>query len=87
MPIPADLWPNIHGLVNLAVGRERWNRQNSAIGYRYSGNWRISISFSCYVKQLCMYVLSSSFVLGLVLGVSVLVAGEGSVSADITFDF
>ncbi len=34
-----------------------------------------------------MYVLSSSFVLGLVLGVSVLVAGEGSVSADITFDF
>ncbi len=45
------------------------------------------ISFSSYIKQLCTYVLSSSFILGLILGISVFIAGEGSMNADLDFDF
>ena len=51
------------------------------------GILRMAISYSSYVKQLCKYVLSSSLVLGLILGISVFVAGEGSINADLDFDF
>ena len=44
------------------------------------------MSFSSYTKQLCMFVLSSSLVLGLILGISFLVVGETTmnVNGDIT---
>lgn len=40
------------------------------------------MSFSNYIKQLCLFVLSSSFVLGLILGVSLLVVGEASMNVN-----
>ena len=40
------------------------------------------MSFSSYTKQLCMFVLSSSLVLGLILGISFLVIGEATMSVD-----
>jgi len=40
------------------------------------------MSFSSYLKQLCMFVLSSSLVLGLILGISFLVAGETTMNVD-----
>ena len=45
------------------------------------------MSFSSYVKQLSAYVPSSSIVLGLILGIAVFVAGEGSLDANLDFDF
>lgn len=45
------------------------------------------MSFSEYVKQLCKCVLSSSVVLGVILGIVMLFAGEGSVNLDMDFDF
>lgn len=48
---------------------------------------RIPISISGYIKQLSMFVLSSSSVLGLILGIGLLVIGETSMEADLTFEF
>jgi len=45
------------------------------------------ISFSSYIKQLCLIVLSSSFVLGLILGISLLVNGETSMNVDGDLEF
>ena len=40
------------------------------------------MSFWSYTKQLCMFVLSSSLVLGLILGISFLVIGEATMNVD-----
>ena len=40
------------------------------------------MSFWNYTKQLCMFVLSSSLVLGLILGISFLVIGETTMNVD-----
>ena len=40
------------------------------------------MSFGSHTKQLCMYVLSSSLVLGLILGISFLVIGETTMNID-----
>ena len=40
------------------------------------------MSFSSYAKQLCMFVLSSSLVLGLIFGISFLVIGETTMNVD-----
>jgi uncharacterized BrkB/YihY/UPF0761 family membrane protein len=39
------------------------------------------------LKQLWKFVLSSSVVLGLIIGISLLVAGETTMEVDLTFDF
>ncbi len=49
--------------------------------------WRSNISFSNYISQLIKFVLSSSVVLGLILGISLLTAGETTMDIDLTFDF
>ena len=41
------------------------------------------MSFSSYIKQLCTFVFSSSLVLGLILGISVFIAGDGSIQMNI----
>lgn len=43
------------------------------------------MTYGHYLKQLCKYVLSSSVVLGVISGVAMLVAGDGSMNLD--FDF
>ena len=48
---------------------------------------RSSISLGNYVKQLSKFVLSSSVVLGLIVGVSLLIAGETTMEIDLTFEF
>jgi len=40
-----------------------------------------------YIKQLAMIVFSSSFVLGLIPGIALLVTGETSMEVDLTFEF
>ncbi len=40
------------------------------------------MSFSSYTKQRCMFVLSASLVLGLILGISFLVIGETTMNVD-----
>ena len=40
------------------------------------------MSFWNYTKQLCMFVLSSSLVLGLILGLTFLVIGETTMNVD-----
>jgi len=40
------------------------------------------MSFWSYTKQLCMFVLSSSLVLGLILGLTFLVIGETTMNVD-----
>ena len=40
-----------------------------------------------YIKQLAMIVFSSSFVLGLIPGIALLVTGETTMEADLTFEF
>lgn len=45
------------------------------------------ISFTDYLKQLCLFVFSSSLVLALILGMSLLVAGEASMNLDLDLDF
>ena len=45
------------------------------------------ISFTDYLKQLCLFVFSSSLVLALSLGMSLLVAGEASMNLDLDLDF
>ncbi len=40
------------------------------------------MSFWNYTKQLCMFVLSSSLVLGLILGITFLVIGETTMNVD-----
>jgi hypothetical protein len=47
----------------------------------------MSISFSSYIKQLFKFVLSSSVVLGLIVGLSLLIAGETTMEIDLTFEF
>ena len=49
--------------------------------------WRNSISLGNYIKQLSKFVLSSSVVLGLIVGVSLLIAGETTMEIDLTFEF
>jgi len=49
--------------------------------------WRNSISLGSYIKQLSKFVLSSSVVLGLIVGVSLLIAGETTMEVDLTFEF
>ena len=43
--------------------------------------------FRRYLGQLCKFVVSSSLTLGLILGISLLVAGESSMSLDLDLDF
>jgi len=50
-------------------------------------NWRKAISFRNYIGQLVRFILSSSLVLGLIVGISLLVAGETTMEADLTFEF
>lgn len=45
------------------------------------------ISFTVYIKQLCIFVLSSSLVLAVILGISLLIAGESSMSLNLDLDF
>ncbi len=40
------------------------------------------MSFWNYTKQLCMFVLSSSLVLGLIVGITFLVIGETTMNVD-----
>jgi uncharacterized BrkB/YihY/UPF0761 family membrane protein len=54
---------------------------------RAHGIWRDSISFGDYIKQLCKFVLSSSVVVGLIVGISLLLAGETTMEIDLTFEF
>jgi len=56
-------------------------------GIKCSDFRRISISIGSYIKQLSMFVLSSSSVLGLILGIALLVVGETSMEVDLTFEF
>jgi len=49
--------------------------------------WRKSISLGSYIKQLSKFVLSSSVVLGLIVGISLLIAGETTMEIDLTFEF
>jgi len=48
---------------------------------------RIKISFRSYLKQLCIFVLSSSLVLGLILGIAFLFIGETSMNVDGNIEF
>jgi len=48
---------------------------------------RIEIPFGSYIKQLCKFVLSSSLVLGLVLGITFLLVGETTMNLDGDLDF
>ena len=45
------------------------------------------ISFISYIRQLCIFVLSSSSILGLILGIALLLNGETTVNfdGDLTF--
>jgi amino acid transporter len=45
------------------------------------------MSLGNYIKQLTKFVLSSSIVLGLIVGVSVLIAGETTIEIDLTLEF
>ena len=54
---------------------------------RAQGIRRNSISFGNYIKQLCKVVLSSSLVLGLIIGISLLLVGETTMEIDLTFEF
>lgn len=45
------------------------------------------MSYLTYVKQLAQFVLSSSLVLGVLVGAVFLVTGEGSMNIDMDFDF
>ncbi len=47
----------------------------------------MSISFSSYIKQLFKFVLSSSVVLGLIVGLSLFISGETTMEIDLTFEF
>jgi hypothetical protein len=48
---------------------------------------RSTIYFSDYIKQLFKYVLSSSAVLGLIVGSALLIAGETTIDIDLTLEF
>jgi hypothetical protein len=48
---------------------------------------RSTIYFSDYIKQLFKYVLSSSAVLGLIIGSALLIAGETTIDIDLTLEF
>ncbi len=45
------------------------------------------LTFRRYVKQLCLFVISSSVVLGLILGITFLLIGETTMSVDGDLDF
>lgn len=45
------------------------------------------MSLGSYIKQLSKYVLSSSIVLGLIVGISLLYAGEATMDVDLTLEF
>ncbi len=45
------------------------------------------MSFSSYVKKMCIFVLSSSLVLGLVIGIAMLIAGETTMNVDGDLEF
>ena len=45
------------------------------------------ISMGSYIKQLWKIIFSSSFVLGLILGLALLVTGETTMEVDLTFEF
>jgi hypothetical protein len=47
----------------------------------------MSTSFSSYIKQLFKFVLSSSVVLGLIVGLALLITGETTMEVDLTFEF
>ena len=47
----------------------------------------MSISFINYIKQLFKFVLSSSVVLGLIVGLALLITGETTMEIDLTFEF
>lgn len=46
-----------------------------------------SMSYRAYLIQLCIHVLSSYIVLGVIIGAAVLVAGEGSLNLNMDLDF
>jgi hypothetical protein len=39
------------------------------------------------LKQLCIYLFSSSLVLGLIIGITLLIIGETTAGVDLTFEF
>ena len=45
------------------------------------------MSFSSYVKKMCIFVLSSSFVLGFVLGAALLIVGGTTMNVDGDLEF
>ena len=47
---------------------------------------RITVSFNSYIKRLCLYGVSSSLSLGLVLGIVVLIVGETSMTVSLALD-
>ena len=48
---------------------------------------RFAISFGSYIKQLSKVVFSSTLILGLIIGVSLLFIGEASINLDIGLEF
>lgn len=48
---------------------------------------RVTISFGNYIKELCRHVFSSSLVLGLIVGVALVVAGDTDIEVNLTFEF
>lgn len=48
---------------------------------------RSPISFRQYIKQLCLFVVTSSFVLALIIGVALLFYGDGSMNVDGDVEF
>ena len=45
------------------------------------------MSLGNYIKQFSNYALSSSFVMGLIIGVALLVSGGSTMEVDLTFEF
>lgn len=67
--------------------RARTNGHSQRINNKAQSIWRNSISFRNYIKQLTKFVLSSSIVLGLIVGLSLLIAGGTTMEIDLTLDF
>lgn len=45
------------------------------------------MSFGTYIKQLSKFALSSSLVMGLIVGVALLLSGGSTMEIDLTFEF
>lgn len=51
------------------------------------GLGRRPISFKQYIRQLCLFIATSSFVLALIIGVALLFYGDGSMNVDGDVEF